>query len=74
MLSLSQAASAIGAGVVYRPHEGRHEDGEIISANDHYVMVWYVGDRGPKATRPEDLLVLNHGKKPVDAALGEETP
>lgn len=31
------------------------EDGVITSANDAYVFVRYAGDRGSKATRPEDL-------------------
>ncbi len=31
------------------------EDGVITSANDSMIFVRYGGDRGSKATRPEDL-------------------
>lgn len=71
MISLGQAAAAVGAGVVYRPNGGNYptaEDGTIVSVNDRYVMVLYVGDRTPKATRAEDLTFLSHlrnAKPPV---------
>lgn len=61
MISLGQAAAAIGAGVVYRPQHGPAEDGEIVAVNDRYVMVLYRGDRTAKATRAEDLSFLSVG-------------
>jgi hypothetical protein len=54
-MTLDEARERIGAGVVYRPHGGPAEDGDIVSVGDQYVMVRYVGDRQAKATRPEDL-------------------
>jgi len=60
VISLSQAAAAVGAGVVYRPSHGPAEDGTIVSVNDRYVMVLYAGDRTAKATRAEDLSFLSH--------------
>lgn len=65
-MSLGQAAAAVGAGVVYRPNGGNYptsEDGTIVSVNDRFVMVLYVGDRTPKATRPEDLSFLSQGRQ-----------
>lgn len=59
MITLQQADEAIGAGVVYRPFAGAPaEDGEIVRVSDSMVFVLYVGDRTPKATRPEDLEFL----------------
>ena len=58
-MKLAEAAASIGAGVVYRPGDwASPEDGMIVSVNDQYVMVLYVGDRTPKATRAEDLAFL----------------
>jgi len=62
VISLSQAAAAVGAGVVYRPVHGPAEDGTIVAVNDRYVMVLYVGDRTAKATRAEDLSFLSLGR------------
>ena len=65
MMSLAQAAASVGAGVVYRPYPGAPaEDGTIVSVNDTYVMVLYVGDRTPKATRAADLSLLSGGARP----------
>lgn len=61
-MTLSEAAASIGAGVIYQPgYWAPPEDGTIVSVNDAYVMVLYVGDRAPKATRAEDLEPLAGG-------------
>jgi len=58
-MTLDEARRHIGAGVTYRPNRYfRAEDGEITSVSDYYVFVRYVGDRGSKATRPQDLDLL----------------
>ena len=55
-MSIDEARGRIGTGVVYRPYPGaKAEDGVITGVNEEYVLVHYVGDRAPKATRPEDL-------------------
>lgn len=48
----------IGRGVVYtgnRYPDGKLEDGEITSFNEHSVFVRYRGDRHSKGTAREDL-------------------
>lgn len=55
-MTLDEARAHIGAGVVYHSGHGRPEDGEIVRVSDLYVFVLFVGDRTPKATRPEDLV------------------
>jgi hypothetical protein len=57
-VTLDEARQNIGAGVVYKPYPGIAEDGDITGVNETYVLVLYVGDRRPKATRPEDLTLL----------------
>lgn len=57
-MTLDEAQRNIGAGVVYRPHPGHAEDGDIVSVNDSVVFVRYVGDRTAKATYPEDIELL----------------
>jgi hypothetical protein len=60
-MTLDEARTHIGAGVVYNPRPGTYdsaEDGEITGTSDAYVFVLYVGDRSPKATRAEDLTLL----------------
>lgn len=58
-MTLEEAAEHIDSGVVYRPHHGAPaEDGTIVRVTDFHVFVLYVGDRTPKATRPEDLTLL----------------
>lgn len=66
MMSLGQASAAVGAVVVYRPGNGRNENGTIVSVNDCYVMVLYGGDVSPKATSAEDLSFLSlHTPRPL---------
>lgn len=55
----AEARQRIVAGVVYSPHPGLHEDGEIVRVGDQYVFVLYRGDRTPKATLPEHLTFLS---------------
>jgi hypothetical protein len=45
----------IGQWVVYRPHHGPAEDGEVTAVRGNLVMVRYVGDQGSKATYASDL-------------------
>lgn len=75
MITLDEANAHIGAGVVYRPHpDARAEDGSIVRVTDFHVFVLYVGDRHPKATRPEDLTFLTPLEAPapsVDADIVE---
>lgn len=54
-ITLEQAREKIGAGVVYRPHDGAAEDGEITSVSSRFVFVRYRGDAGAKATDPSML-------------------
>lgn len=60
-MSLDEARSHIGAGVVYAPRGGAREDGTITSVNDRFVFVRYAGDSGSKATHPRDLELLARG-------------
>jgi hypothetical protein len=56
MMSLDEARWHTGWPVIYRSHPGAMpEVGKIKSVNDFYVFVQYAGDTGAKATRPEDL-------------------
>ena len=58
-MTLDEAREHIGSGVVYRPYpDAPAEDGEITRVTDTMVFVHYVGDRAPKATRAEDLVLL----------------
>ena len=58
-MTLQEARDRIGAGVVYTPYPGGpKEDGTIARVGDRYVMVLYVGDHTPKATRADDLEFL----------------
>lgn len=58
-MTIDEARGSIGAGVVYWPRpEVPAEDGTITRVGEQYVFVLYVGDRTPKATRPEDLTLL----------------
>ena len=60
-MTLDQAREHVGWGVVYRPHpDAAPENGQIVSVNDEYVFVLYMGDRNysPKAARPSDLTLL----------------
>jgi hypothetical protein len=61
VMTLDEAEQHIGAGVVYRPFEGRAEDVVITSVNEHYVFVRYAGDQSSKATNPADLELLMLG-------------
>jgi hypothetical protein len=55
-VTIDEARANIGSGVIYRPHpQALPEDGEIVRCSDSMVFVQYVGNRQPKATRPEDL-------------------
>jgi hypothetical protein len=45
----------IGQWVVYRPHPGTAEDGEVTGVRGDLVMVRYAGDRHSKATYASDL-------------------
>ena len=59
-MTLDEARQNIGAGVVYEPSSGGYrEDGDIVSVNDRFVFVRYVGDRSAKATSPENLTLLS---------------
>jgi hypothetical protein len=56
-MTLNEAASRIGARVVYRLFEGARskQEGIITSSNASYVFVRYDGDTGSKATYASDL-------------------
>lgn len=60
-MNLDDARANVGNGVVYKRPDTRLEDGVITSVNDTYVFVRYAGDQTSKATRPEDLELLNRG-------------
>lgn len=52
--------SLIGRSVVYRPKNGPAEDGEVTSLGaDGWVFVRYGSERGGKATRVQDLTLLD---------------
>ncbi len=56
VITLPEARTRIGAGVVYRPHpDAPAEDGVITSVGERWVHVRYRGDHGSKATAPELL-------------------
>jgi len=57
-MTLEEAREHIGHGVVYVPSHDKREDGTIEAVSSLYVFVHYAGDRGCKATRPEDLTLL----------------
>jgi len=58
MVTLTEAAENIGAGVVYTAPHGAREDGVISSVGAAYVFVRYGGDSHSKATLPQDLTLL----------------
>lgn len=59
MMTLVEARTRVGAEVRYHPYPGaRSEVGEIVAVNDSLVFVLYLGDRTAKATRPEDLTLV----------------
>ena len=60
-MTLDEARAHIGDGVVYTPDDGKREDGTIEAVSSVYVFVHYAGDRGCKATYPEDLTLLAGG-------------
>lgn len=60
-MTLEDAREHIGDGVVYTPAHGAREDGVITGVSSVYVFVHYAGDRGSKATYPEDLTLLAAG-------------
>jgi hypothetical protein len=59
MITLDEARSRIGDGVVYYSPGHRREDGTVTSVNDTYVFVRYAGDSHSKATHPRDLEFLS---------------
>lgn len=57
-MTLDEERDNVGAAVVYQPYPGaRAEDGDIVSVGTGLVFVLYVGDRTPKGTRAEDLVL-----------------
>lgn len=62
-MTLDEARANIGAGVVYRPHPGRVEEGVITSVGVRFVFVQYWDDAWSKATAPEQLTLLTLARK-----------
>lgn len=61
MITLAQARSRIGAGVVFQPHsQAPREDGEIVRVTDTGVFVKYRGDLDAKLTNASDLDFLSN--------------
>ena len=58
-MTLDEARTLIGSGVVYQPHPAAYpEDGVVTGVSDYYVFVRYANDWGSKATRAQDLTPL----------------
>lgn len=57
-MTLDEARSHVGNAVIYKPFDGRVEQGVITSVNDHYVFVRYGADGHSKATPPRLLVAL----------------
>ena len=55
MITLEQAAGAIGEGVVYRSGSPTPESGVITSVNQNYIFVRFGADRHSKGVYPTDL-------------------
>ena len=60
-MTLDEARTGIGRGVVYRSFHGAAEDGVITGVSDSMVFVRYAGDQHSKATPPERLVWLSGG-------------
>jgi hypothetical protein len=58
IMTLDEARNHIDDGVVYKPAGGKPETGVITAVSSVYVFVQYAGERGTKATYPEDLTLL----------------
>jgi hypothetical protein len=54
-MTIEEAKSLLGAGVVYKNGNGSREDGVITSVNNTWVFVRYRGDNHSKATDPSQL-------------------
>ena len=57
-MTLDEARSHIGDGVIYRPAHGETEEGTITSVNDRFVFVRYGARRTSAATEPAALTLL----------------
>ena len=57
-MTLDEARSHIGDGVVYTPAHGGREDGVITGVSSRVVFVRYAGDPAAKGTNPADLTLL----------------
>jgi hypothetical protein len=55
MMTLDEARDRVGDAVAYHPAGGEPERGTITAASTVYVFVQYPGERGVRATHPEDL-------------------
>ena len=61
-MTLDEARSHVGDGVVYRPSHGVAEEGTITSVNDRFVFVRYGSRRTSAATEPGALTLLASSK------------
>ena len=58
-MTIAEARSHIGDGVIYRPAHGDPEEGTITSVNDRFVFVRYGTRRTSAATEPAALVLLS---------------
>jgi hypothetical protein len=58
MMTLDEARDHIGEAVAYHPAGSEPEHGTIAAASTVYVFVQYPGERGTRATYPEDLTLI----------------
>lgn len=57
-MTLDEARDNIGEAVAYHPAGSEPEYGTITAASTVYVFVQYPGERGTRATYPEDLTLI----------------
>ncbi len=57
-MRFDEAREHIGEAVAYHPAGSEPEHGTIAAASTVYVFVQYPGERGTRATYPEDLTLI----------------
>jgi hypothetical protein len=67
MMTLDEAREHVGEAVAYHPAGGKPEHGTIAGASTVYVFVQYPGERGTRATYPEDLTLIAEAELTTEA-------